>query len=98
MAMRVNEAAQYHIDRERSVRLQTQSMQSPINSETIERAAEALFEFVFSGCNRLDGKRRGANCDEETKIGFRREAAAALEAVWPILLRQTRPRALRASA
>jgi hypothetical protein len=52
----------------------------------IERAAEALFEFVFSGCDRLDGKRHWANCDEETKAGFRREASAVLEAVLPALL------------
>ena len=48
----------------------------PSIAKLLQRAAEALFEFVFSGCNRLDGKRRWANCDEETKIGFRREAAA----------------------
>ena len=53
--------------------------------EVIERAAEALYEFVFSGCDRLDGKRRWADCDEETKAGFRREAAAVLEVVLPIL-------------
>ena len=54
--------------------------------DVIERAAEALYQFVFSGCDRLDGKRRWADCGEDTKAGFRREASAVLEAVLPILL------------
>jgi hypothetical protein len=57
-----------------------------IAPDLLERAAEALYEFVFSGCDRLDGKRHWADCREETKAGFRREARAVLEAVWPMLL------------
>ena len=63
-----------------------------IDNHVIERAAEALFEFVFSRCNRLDGKRCWADCDEKTKSGFRREASAALEATWPIMVRKLRYR------
>ena len=47
--------------------------------------AEALYEFVFSGCDRLDGKHHWGHCNEETKEEFRLEASAVLEAVWPIL-------------
>jgi hypothetical protein len=54
-----------------------------IDSGTTERAAEALFEFVFSGCERLDGKHNWVDCSEETKAGFRAEARAVLAAVWP---------------
>ena len=57
---------------------------APIGHDLIERAAEALYEFVFSGCDRLDGKHHWDNCSEETKEGFRREASAVLEAVWPL--------------
>ena len=59
---------------------------APIDHNVIETAAKALYEFVFSGCDRLDGKRHWEDCGEETKAGFRREAIAVLEAVWPILL------------
>jgi len=59
-----------------------------IDSEAIERGAEALFEFVFSACDRLDGKHRWADCSEETKAGFRAEVAAVLAAVWPITPRR----------
>jgi hypothetical protein len=65
----------------------------PIGHDLIERAAEALYEFVFSGCDRLDGKRHWDDCSEETKAGFRREASAVLEAIWPILL----PREIKSS-
>jgi hypothetical protein len=58
---------------------------APIGHDLIERAAEALYEFVFSGCYRLDGKHHWEHCSEETKEGFRREASAVLQAVWPIL-------------
>jgi hypothetical protein len=58
---------------------------APIGHDLIERAAEALYEFVFSGCDQLDGKRHWDDCGEETKAGFRREASAVLEAVLPIL-------------
>ena len=51
-----------------------------------QRAAEALYEFVFSGCDRLDGKHHWEHCSEETKEGFRRDASAVLKAVWPILV------------
>ena len=54
-------------------------------SQYLERAAEALYEFVFSGCDRLDGKHRWADGDEETKEGFRREAGAVLDAIRPLL-------------
>jgi hypothetical protein len=56
-----------------------------IDSEIIEKAAEALYTFVFSGCDRLDGGHRWRDCDEGTKAGFRREAAAVLASVWPTL-------------
>lgn len=56
-----------------------------IDREVVERAAEALFDFVFSGCHRLDGKHRWADCDENTKAGFRAEVTAVLEAAWPAL-------------
>jgi hypothetical protein len=63
-----------------------QSNQSaPVHHTILERAAEALYEFVFSGCDRFDGKHRWADCDEETKDGFRREASAVLDAVLPFL-------------
>ena len=58
---------------------------APIGHDLIERAAEALYEFVFSGCDRLDGKQHWEHCNEETKEGFRREASAVLEAVWPVI-------------
>ena len=61
---------------------------APIGHDLIERAAEALYEFVFPGCDRLDGKHHWEHYSEETKEGFRREAIAVLEAVWPILLRR----------
>jgi hypothetical protein len=50
-----------------------------LDNETIERAAKALFEFVFSSCGRLDW----TSCDESTKTGFKREATAVIMAVWP---------------
>ena len=34
----------------------------------------------------LDGKHHWVDCDEDTKSGFRSEAKAVLEAVWPMLL------------
>jgi hypothetical protein len=60
-----------------------QLQQIALDNETIERAAKALFEFVFSSCGRLDW----TNCDENTKKGFRREAMAVIMAVWPNLFR-----------
>ena len=56
-----------------------------IDSDVIEKAAEALYVYVFSGCDRLDGKRRWQDCDEGTRAGFRREAAAVLASIWPLL-------------
>ena len=50
---------------------------------TVERAAQALFAFVFSACDRLDGKHDWNECDEETKEGFRAEAAVVIDALWP---------------
>jgi hypothetical protein len=58
-----------------------------IDGDIIDRAAEALYSFVFSGCDRLDGKHRWRDCEEGTKAGFRREAAAVLASVWPLLAR-----------
>ena len=61
-----------------------------VDHHILERAAEALYEFVFSGCGRLDGKRCWERCDEETKEGFRREAGAVLDAVLPLFLPEIR--------
>lgn len=61
-----------------------------VDRDTIEKAAAALFEFVFSGCQRLDGNHHWADCSEETKAGFRREAAAVLAAVWPTTVSEDR--------
>jgi hypothetical protein len=58
-----------------------------LDSDIIERAAQALFEFVFSSCGRLDGKQQWATCEESTKEGFRGEAAAVIMAAWPLLFR-----------
>jgi hypothetical protein len=58
-----------------------------VDSHTVDRAARALFEFVFSSCERLDRKHQWATCDESTKEGFREEAAAVIAAVWPLLFR-----------
>ena len=52
-----------------------------IDSEIIEKAAEALYAFVFSGCDRLDGGHRWRDCDEDTRAGFRREVEAVTTAV-----------------
>jgi hypothetical protein len=52
----------------------------------IERAARALFEYVFARSERLDVKHLWINCDEATKEGFRREAIAALQAAWPLMV------------
>jgi hypothetical protein len=56
-----------------------------LDSDVIERAAQALFEFVFSSCGRLDGKHQWSTCDEHTKEGFRGEAATVIVAAWPLL-------------
>ena len=55
----------------------------------IEQAAQALFEFVFSVCDRPDGEHDWNNCDEETKKGFRAEVALVTKTVWPLLSCQT---------
>jgi len=52
-----------------------------LDNEIIERAAKALFDSVFSSCGRLDW----TSCEESTKTGFRREATAVINAVWPEL-------------
>ena len=54
-----------------------------IDRDIIERAAQALFEFVFSSCE----GREWSNCDEKTKEGFRGEAKAVIVAAWSLLLR-----------
>jgi len=51
--------------------------------EMVERGAQALFEFVFSGTERLDGKHLWASCDEQIRAGFRAEARAVLKAACP---------------
>ena len=58
---------------------------TPVYGEIVDRAAQALFEFVFAGCARLDGKHRWTNCDESTRQAFRSEATIVIEAVWPSL-------------
>ena len=54
------------------------------DKELIECAAQALFEFVFSRTTRFNSKCLWASCDEATKEGFRKEAAAVMRAVWPL--------------
>jgi hypothetical protein len=56
------------------------------NKFMIECAAQALFEHVFAGSQRLDMKHLWLNCDEATKEGFRGEAEAALKAVLSVWL------------
>jgi len=68
-----------------------------IDSDTIERGAEALFELVFSACERLDGRHHWADCTERTKAGFRREAAAVLAAAWPLTPRREPVRSFHSS-
>ena len=58
------------------------SLDRPFDQEILERGAQALFEFVFSGTERLDGKHLWANCDEKVKAGFRAEAKAVVDAVF----------------
>jgi hypothetical protein len=69
----------------RGTSLARQTSPIKIDLEVVERAAEALFEFVFSGCDRLDGKHQWSDCDEDTKAGFRAEVIAVLAAAWPSL-------------
>jgi hypothetical protein len=57
----------------------------PINREMVERGAQALFEHVFSGTERLDGKHLWVNCDDVTKEAFRAEAESVLEATVPLM-------------
>jgi hypothetical protein len=67
------------------------AMQTPLvalDAAILDLAAEALFKFVFSSCDRLDGKHDWNDCDENTRAGFRCEARAVIEAVWPILIWQ----------
>ena len=49
-----------------------------LDRATLDRAAEALFDFVFSSCV---GQRRWTDCDENTQDGLRGEALAVIEAV-----------------
>jgi hypothetical protein len=90
--MQLNGAGKSSIDGQNGadwkVHLPVSVRSAAIDEHIIDRAAEALFEFVFSGCDRLDGKHRWADCNEDTKTGFRSEAKAVLEAVWPMLLGQ----------
>ena len=93
-AMQLNWAATSFIDgfngAEWAVHLGSMERSAAIEQDIVDKAAEALFEFVFSGCDRLDGKHHWVDCDEDTKSGFRSEAKAVLEAVWPMLLGQKR--------
>jgi hypothetical protein len=61
-----------------------------IEPAIVESAARALFELVFGCGQRLDGKDRWLKCDEQTKIGFRREATAVIQAAWPLLIQAQR--------
>lgn len=54
-----------------------------IHDGLVESAAQALFEFVFSSCGRL----QWATCDEVTKQGFRGEAKVVIETILPHLFR-----------
>src|SRR6476619_3518406 len=63
-----------------------------LDRDIVERGAKALFEYVFSSCDRFDGKHHWESCDEDTKDGFRGEVSAVIRAVWPALsCRETRP-------
>jgi hypothetical protein len=56
-----------------------------LDGEMVERAAQALFEFVFACSKRLDGKHLWMNCDEDTKESFRGEATAVIQAAWSFM-------------
>ena len=91
--MQLSRTAKFFVHAQGADRRVEPERSAPVGHDLIERAAEALYEFVFSGCDRLDGKRRWEDCSEETKAGFKREAGAVLKAVWPILL----PREIKSS-
>ena len=84
--MQFSGAAESFVDTRRSEAFGLSQRSEEADSDIIELAAEALFQFVFSGCDRLDGGRCWTNCHEDTKAGFRAEAAAVLRAVWPAVL------------
>lgn len=88
-AMQANQApAVFAVERyRREVEYESPPLSIALNSDIIDRAAQALFEFVFSSCGRLDGKQQWATCEESTKEGFRGEAAAVIVAAWPFLFR-----------
>jgi hypothetical protein len=96
--MRLNWAAESFVDTRRSEQDNSFALRqrsAEVDSDIIELAAEALFQFVFSGCERLDGKHHWTDCDEDTKAGFRAEAVAVLKAVWPVVSRaQSRGQAI----
>jgi hypothetical protein len=88
-AMEFNGAAESFVDTRRSERdtpFALRHRSGEVDSDIIELAAEALFQFVFSGCDSLDGGRHWTDGHEDTKAGFRAEAAAVLKAVWPAVL------------
>jgi hypothetical protein len=58
----------------------------------VERAAQVLFEFVFSRSDRLDRKHLWTQCDEHTKDGFRGEARAVIRAAWPFFVGESPPK------
>jgi hypothetical protein len=68
--MQVSRAAKFFIHAQGVDRGIEPEGSAPIDYNLIERAAEALYEFVFSGCDRLDNKRHWDDCSEETKAGF----------------------------
>ena len=91
--MQSNGAAESFVDTRRSERntpFALRQRSGEVDSDIIELTAEALFQFVFSGCDRLDGGRHWTDCHEDTKAGFRAEAAAVLKAVWPALCSRLR--------
>jgi hypothetical protein len=98
--MRLKEAAQSFVDVQPGREPEASRVvpfSVTIDSDAIERGAEALFEFVFSACERLDAKHHWADCTEETKAGFRREAVAVLASVWPLTPRREPVRSFHSS-
>jgi hypothetical protein len=91
--MRLNRAAHSVETRQKPVRdapLVPKAM--ALDWDIVELGAKALFAYVFSSCDRLDGKYHWEDSDEHTKDGFRGEALAVIGAVWPKLLcREARP-------
>jgi hypothetical protein len=64
--------------------------QLTLDQSVVECAARALFKFVFARSERLDGNQLWTRCDEATREGFRGEATAVLQAVWPLIVAMRR--------